>query len=141
MTEQAITKKNSIPVWEVHILYGLSAITGWWLLLSFLAAVAFFAHKKDLRVKSHLRYLIITNIIPFAASFLIGFIAGFIDGSMEAAYSSNPGILDKVQNLMPYIVWVLIVWYYLRLIGGWVNFFRKRPIEGFFGISLRKKMA
>lgn len=139
------TKLNENILILVHIVYAMSLFLGFWGLI---AAIVVFLLTHNLLAKDHLKYIIKTYIVYFI--FILAFMifgVGFIGFMGLSAFfvsdQVNGEAIIAAQGLglgifLLVVYFALVVWYYLRLIGGWIAYFRKEPIQGYFGIRLKK---
>lgn len=109
----------------VNITYALMIITPT-MLVGLIMAFILLNTTKEKWIQSHLRFIIQTVIYSFAALF-IGFISMY---HVTSAFFYIVGFV---------IIVVTGIWYYLRIIGGWLTFNQNRAIQGYFGVKYQNK--
>lgn len=98
------------------------------LLILNLSYTIFFFLNKNILIKNNLKYIIITEFL-YIITLLVFFILGNVFFNDDPRY---PWVISLC------IVTSILIWVFCRLLGGWIAFSRKEPLEGHFGIRLRK---
>lgn len=123
----------------VHIAFALTIVSQ---LFGLILAIVLIIKTKSDTTDQYIKYLIKTILIYFVITFLFAILLIYFNQflhnvprnifEMFSNYLSFYSIIITALTLVP------TIWLYFRIAGGWFVFFFQKPIDGHFGIRLRK---
>lgn len=138
-----------------NIVYALNIFTSFFVGgLIFIGTIILYFRCTEILSKDHLKFIIKTHLVSIFIGLGILLWSGSLDfwDSLMLAMDLMPDEIGEeaaakvlstndigFKLFFSVMALGVMAWFYTRIIGGWVALLQKKPIEGHFGIRLRKR--